>query len=248
MSRRVTPVSDDIDDRYRRESASDPSRPSDSVRQAVLAHAARVAAGSRKSREMRNRRRGVFGLLAAAALAGLLVIPRFSKPPGPAMVRVYAPESAAAPEAAAERAAGPAPAGSVAAAPTPTPTPTPTTADAPESPVPAPPRAHSLALDQVLAKSHAAASAPDAEKYSVSPNQGLANSHAAESLAAMRAQSAVAPPEPAPGPPPAAGTYSVAPKSSVGEVSCVRVTAGGDGRSCGSDRSGTGATGGGGIG
>jgi hypothetical protein len=87
---------EDIDDRYRRWSALDRSRPSEGVRDAVLAHARRVAeanaaGGSQEQRGAadaaaadraggRRRRlwRGpaVFGTLAAAALVGLLIVPR----------------------------------------------------------------------------------------------------------------------------------------------------------------------------
>lgn len=89
-------ASDDIDDLYRRAAAQDPSRPSDAVRQAVLAHAAQLAADRALTREPANadtpgritsmdkrpRRRprylsALVGTLAAAVLVGLLVIPRF---------------------------------------------------------------------------------------------------------------------------------------------------------------------------
>jgi hypothetical protein len=63
--------SQDIDEYYRRASALDPSRPSESVRRAVLERAAQLAA--RRSRW----RPAVVGWLAAAGLAGLLVTPYF---------------------------------------------------------------------------------------------------------------------------------------------------------------------------
>ncbi|MFI4889731.1 MAG: ankyrin repeat domain-containing protein [Steroidobacterales bacterium] len=69
---------DDIDERYRRASALDPGRPAESVRRAVLAHAAQVAA-QRAARRSRWRP-AVFGTLAAAALAGLLITPHFLPP------------------------------------------------------------------------------------------------------------------------------------------------------------------------
>jgi len=77
--------SDDIDSFYRRASALDPSRPSDRTRQAVLAHAREVAASNtRVTTRLRRRERwwrpAVFGTLAAAALAGLLVLPQILTP------------------------------------------------------------------------------------------------------------------------------------------------------------------------
>jgi hypothetical protein len=82
------PPHDDFDARYRRISAADPSRPSDAVRRAILAHAAQVADARRAPAERSPaigrrlgpgtwRRAAAVGTLAAAALAGLLVAPRF---------------------------------------------------------------------------------------------------------------------------------------------------------------------------
>jgi hypothetical protein len=79
---------DDVDEHYRRASALDPSRPSAALRGAVLTHAADLAAeraarqgiahiGSTRPAQSRARRRAIFGTLAAAALAGLLITPRF---------------------------------------------------------------------------------------------------------------------------------------------------------------------------
>ena len=80
---------DDVDDQYRRASALDPSRPSEAVRRAVLAHAAQLVAkrttsdeGSmiKSTRTAVNQawwRPAILGTLAAAALAGLVVAPRF---------------------------------------------------------------------------------------------------------------------------------------------------------------------------
>src|SRR5882724_12457779 len=70
---------DDVDDQYRRASALDPSRPSEAVRRAVLAHAAQLVA-KRATRKAVNQawwRPAILGTLAAAALAGLVVAPRF---------------------------------------------------------------------------------------------------------------------------------------------------------------------------
>ena len=85
---------DEVDNAYRRESALDPSRPSESVRRTVLEHAAQLAAerlakngatksGSTRPANPRWRRPAAFGTLAAAALAGLLIIPRFLAPDAP---------------------------------------------------------------------------------------------------------------------------------------------------------------------
>ena len=80
---------DDVDDQYRRASALDPSRPSEAVRRAVLAHATQLVAkratgdeGStiKSTRTAVNQawwRPAILGTLAAAALAGLVVAPRF---------------------------------------------------------------------------------------------------------------------------------------------------------------------------
>jgi hypothetical protein len=84
---------EDVDDQYRRASALDPSRPSEAVRRAVLAHAAQLAEeratrieGS-KTKSTRTAvnpawwRSAILGTLAAAALAGLMIAPRFLEAP-----------------------------------------------------------------------------------------------------------------------------------------------------------------------
>ena len=70
---------DDVDDKYRRASALDPSRPSEAVRRGVLAHAAQLVAKRAKRRAVNQAwwRPAILGTLAAAALAGLVVAPRF---------------------------------------------------------------------------------------------------------------------------------------------------------------------------
>jgi hypothetical protein len=80
---------EDVDDQYRRASALDLSRPSEAVRRAVLAHAAELAAeratrveGSKtkSTRTAVNQawwRPAILGTLAVAALAGLMIAPRF---------------------------------------------------------------------------------------------------------------------------------------------------------------------------
>jgi hypothetical protein len=89
---------DDVDELYRRASTSDNSRPTEAVRKAVLAHAERVAAaaaagartGGAPAGETVRRRANptrwwpaVFGTLAAAALAGLMILPRMLSTPTP---------------------------------------------------------------------------------------------------------------------------------------------------------------------
>jgi hypothetical protein len=86
---------DDVDDQYRRASALDPSRPGEAVRRAVLAHAAQLAAeratrvADSKTKSTRTAvnqawwRPAILGTLAAAALAGLMIAPRFLVPRAP---------------------------------------------------------------------------------------------------------------------------------------------------------------------
>jgi len=111
---------DDVDDQYRRASALDPSRPSEAVRRAVLAHAAQLVA-KRATRDegsmIKSTRRAVnqawwrpaiLGTLAAAALAGLMVAPRFlALRPPPAAATPSAPDTRTDERAASAPAAGP---------------------------------------------------------------------------------------------------------------------------------------------
>lgn len=69
----------DLDALYRRAAAPDASRPSESVRRAVLRHAADLAAG--RSRAWRPR--VAYVGLAAAGIACLLILPHFVLPPTP---------------------------------------------------------------------------------------------------------------------------------------------------------------------
>jgi len=92
---------DDADELYRRASALDTSRPGESVRRAVLAHAARLSATREPRRERSLKlnpaarrahwRGALFGGLAAAALAALVIAPRIF---APGMPKVSAPPRA----------------------------------------------------------------------------------------------------------------------------------------------------------
>jgi hypothetical protein len=93
---------DDADERYRRASARDAGRPSEAVRRAVQAQAERLAAERRSRVPMQgqltfaHRRRqwwrpAVFGTLAAAMMAGLILLPPWvtrQAPEAPAPVEV----------------------------------------------------------------------------------------------------------------------------------------------------------------
>ncbi len=92
---------EDLDEHYRRVSGLDPSRPSESVRRTVLMHAAQLAAERRakidSTRPAANRagwRSALFGTLAAAALAGLLMTPQFLGPRTPSVAAPPAPPCA----------------------------------------------------------------------------------------------------------------------------------------------------------
>ena len=83
---------DEVEALYRRASQVDTSRPSESVRRAILHHAATLAAKSAPTAGAAERSRGrsavrrgwqrpvAYGGLAAAALAGLVVVPRLAPP------------------------------------------------------------------------------------------------------------------------------------------------------------------------
>jgi len=123
---------DEADERYRRLSDRDPSAPSEAVRRAVLRHAAALAAQTRTQGHSattdRSAAKGArwrvatYGGLAAAALAGLLMVPHFLVPSNPPVAlppQVASPPHPAAPASApvlppAERAADAQPAPGVA--------------------------------------------------------------------------------------------------------------------------------------
>jgi hypothetical protein len=87
--------SDDVDALYRRASARDASRPSESVRRAILDHAAQLAVSRAAAKDSALRGTGLrakrqswwrpaaLGTLAAAALAGFLIIPQYLTPDAP---------------------------------------------------------------------------------------------------------------------------------------------------------------------
>jgi hypothetical protein len=86
---------DELDAEYRRLAAHDVSAPSEAVRRAVHDYAARLAQeradAASAAREAAGRvarpglwRGALFGTLAAAALAGVMIAPRFMGPPAPA--------------------------------------------------------------------------------------------------------------------------------------------------------------------
>jgi Ankyrin repeats (many copies) len=82
--------SGDVDERYRAAASLDTSLPSEAVRRSVLAHAAKLAVerqvGDNVKRTTAARPRwrpAIFGALAAAGLAGLLILPRFPQTPAP---------------------------------------------------------------------------------------------------------------------------------------------------------------------
>jgi hypothetical protein len=123
---------DETDERYRRLSDRDPGGPSEAVRRAILRHAAELAAQvpTEKNAEARDRpaakrsRRRVAtygGLAAAAALAGLLIVPHFlmapTEPVAPLPLARSGPDTAASPPAPAT--AAPAPTSPAAPAPPP---------------------------------------------------------------------------------------------------------------------------------
>jgi hypothetical protein len=143
----------DVDEFYRRASALDPSRPGDHVRRTVLAHAEELASARARSQQKRLRwRPAVFGTLAAAVLAGLVIAPHWlslrspaasAPPPAPnasaqsqlAREAMPAAPTPAAPTPAAPTAAAPAP-----AAPAPA---TPPAAKSEGARIPAPPSRYS---------------------------------------------------------------------------------------------------------
>ena len=197
---------DDLDEHYRRASALDPSRPSESVRQAVLAHAAQVAAkratGNESSKVSSIRplarrawqRPAIFGTLAAAALAGVLIAPQFLAPrapvplPSQAKVESVAKQPSSVPIDLSAEMAKPG-----VLEPTHAPTPGPAQAPAPTAPtapaaLPPPRPALSLPAGPALPPPRTALSAPAAPTLLPPPS----------ALEAPVAQESAAPPSPAP--------------------------------------------------
>ena len=140
---------DDVDESYRRASALDPSRPSEPVRRAVLAYATQLAAERVVKAELAHInvdsvpraanqpwwRPAVFGTLAAAAIAGFLVLPRLltpgtkAVPPSKPAAMAPAPAAPPAPTAAAAEPLSASPAPAFAPTPSPPSPPAPVAAD-----------------------------------------------------------------------------------------------------------------------
>ena len=86
-----------VDERYRRLRAADPSAPSEATRRAILAHARQLAAErsplaprAAPRSATRWRRATLFGTLAAAVVAGLIIVPRYLVPGASAPPQVVA--------------------------------------------------------------------------------------------------------------------------------------------------------------
>jgi hypothetical protein len=173
---------DDVDDLYRRASALDASRPSESVRRAVLDHAAQLAVEraalnnpvkvdfTARPKRQTWQRPAIFGTLAAAALAGFLVAPQLIAPRAPA-VRTLSSTEGLRPQ----------------AAPAPAPAPAPDQAPA-SAPAPDQARAPARAQAQAQVQAQAQASAPTAPASA--KVQGYAESRADAPDAARTANSA----------------------------------------------------------
>lgn len=192
------PPSDDIDSLYRSASALDPSRPSERTRQAVLAHARKVAVShphiAAKRRRERWWRPAVFGTLAAAGLAGLLVLPQILTP------RVAPKMTHASAEHLEAGATAPASAASTPQKARPLPTEPGASALAAPQP-PAPPEAAGEA--PMLAPSTSGPVAPMLAPRAAAPMPALPAPQAAAPLPSPSASAVLAPMEPVPRPPPA---------------------------------------------
>jgi ankyrin repeat protein len=112
----------DVDDWYRRASALDPTRPGGDVRRVVLEHAARLAAerhsraqqaaaaGTPRRTRFTGTRFALFGSLAAAALAAVMILPRWLAVRAPrSEAPALAPTQAIAPQALTQSVAEPKP-------------------------------------------------------------------------------------------------------------------------------------------
>ena len=172
---------DDLDDRYRRAAALDPSRPSESVRRAVLEHAAKLAAERSMRQPAANqhwRRPAIFGTLAAAALAGILIAPQYLPPRAPTSV---AQSKIEATQPAADAAQAPAVSQAPAAARSP---PSPRSPPVELSPPPSSPltaQRQSMAKDRAAAGNVAAMAESAQDKASSYPAPAAALRRAAES-------------------------------------------------------------------
>ncbi len=188
----------DLDDRYRRAAALKSSRPSDSMRRAVLEHAAKLAAErlaaarpaevrpiggiptrlgvERSVANQRWRRPAIFGTLAAAGLAGLLIAPQYLPRRQPSIVAQSKIEA-------------PPPQLSAAAPP---PSAAPTKPLVSQSPVPSPPvmaQAQSMAKDRAAA-GNVAANAESAQDKASGITEALTARQAGRVTDARRQDSA----------------------------------------------------------
>lgn len=196
---------EDVDERYRRDSALDASRPSEAVRRAVHEHAERLAAErGQKERAPRGvggpatwlwlaarqlRWRALVGTLAAAALAALVIAPEFLTPRSTPLTD-EAPAAARSPSVAL-----PEPAAAVApAAKAPVARELKPLAAAAPPPAPSPPAPH---REEFAAKSSTASNVSLASRTAapVAPDPAAAFRHAAETgdLVTLRALRSVQP-------------------------------------------------------
>ena len=204
--------SDDVDERYRRASSREVGRPSESVRRAVLRHAADLAAERASATrpvdiDFKQRaanqawlRPAAYGGLTAAVLAGLLIAPRFLTPSSPtqqiAKVGTPAPvpppaaQSADASPAAAQSAGAPqnavAPPAALALAPAPA-----TKAEIPGSPFPG------SAAERGASRQDRAGSLTADSSRSSAARSGATNAARAEQFGASDSAAAQSAPAPA---------------------------------------------------
>jgi ankyrin repeat protein len=193
---------EDVDERYRRLSDRDSSRPSEKLRSAILRHASELAVQARapeSSAPIQFRRHAAngrwrvatYGGLAAAALAGLLIAPHFLTPSTLPMTRL-SPLPVHSQEPAAEKAATPAatPAAPQAFAGKVRPSPSPALGPAAGADTRRAPRAQGPARDSAsppqVAQTQAMPAAPAARAMASSPRPAAASA-TAESLDAPAA-------------------------------------------------------------
>lgn len=206
---------DDVDDRYRRASALDPSRPGAAVRSAILEHATKLAAQRAGNTDEKAaptvatmrpaqfppwRRRATFGTLAAAALAGLLIVPRLLPPRQDSQQKTAINPAPRAPSTEAPLAGAPVAGAQVPAAP---------------RNEPAPPN---FVADEMRSPSADAASAPSAQV------QNIVRGRLAQLQASARARFALPAPSLPPPPAPSTSAASAAPATPAAPAQVQSVT------------------------